>query len=53
MKCREIAGKSYSNADTNIDCDSDFYNNTIFPINITILLVMGVIIPLIIGIKLY
>lgn len=53
IKCRKIADGYYSSADTEIDCDGDYYKEVIFPTNLAILLVFGILIPGIAAVKLF
>lgn len=53
LVCRKIGDKSYNSADTNINCDSDFYKFNVLPINISIVVLVGFLIPLLFGIIVY
>lgn len=43
--CSEFGDQSYSNADYNISCSSDYYMTTVLPSMLLILLFLGLLIP--------
>lgn len=49
LSCREVNGIKYSRADSNIKCDNNFYKYDILPVNISLIVLLGFLIPLIIG----
>lgn len=46
LACRKIGDKNFSLADSNIDCEDEYYKSTVLPINITLLLLVSLLIPL-------
>lgn len=53
MKCRPIGDRYFSLADPMIDCDSDIYKNTVFPLSLVIVLCVVMFLPLILGLILF
>lgn len=53
ISCRKIGSHSYSEGDLNIDCDSVFYKDTIFPINTALVSILGLVIPFNLGYNLW
>lgn len=53
MTCRNVSGKKYCVADTNIDCSSTFYKTEVVPVNLIISITLGLAIPLFLGYRLY
>lgn len=52
MSCRKVANKRYCIADTNIDCDSDFYKKEVVTVNLIIVIFISVVVPLILIVNL-
>lgn len=52
INCRDISSMSVSTADTNIDCRDDFYKNEVLPVNLIMVIILGLLIPVLIGISL-
>lgn len=48
LKFREVDGKKYCSANTFIEIDSEFYWNSIFPLNLSFFIIIGLIFPVII-----
>lgn len=46
LKIREINGVDYCSANTFVKIESDFYKYEIFPLNLTLLILMGFFLPL-------
>lgn len=45
VSCEDIGDNSYNIADSNLKCTDDYYQNTVLPVNITILLIVGLCFP--------
>lgn len=43
--CRDIGDSKYTVFDSNLECNDDFYNNTVLPVNLASLILFTVIIP--------
>ena len=52
MTCRIVNGIQYSSADMNIECNSNFWKNNVFPVNLVLVLFMGLNLPIFIWIQL-
>lgn len=46
INCKKVGDKRYTLEDSNISCDSDYFKNFLFPINMTVAVILGFIIPL-------
>lgn len=46
INCKKVGDSEYTLEDSNINCDSEYFKNFIFPINLGVSLVLGLIIPL-------
>ena len=53
MTCKKVGEAEISIKDGNIDCNSDYFNNMVKPISIICIVIMGGILPSLLGIKLF
>lgn len=51
--CRKVEDTYYSLADPYVKCDEDYYNNVVLPINLSVFLIFGVLIPVYLTLNLY
>lgn len=50
--CRKVLDTKYTLRDSYVICTDDYYNDTVLPLNLSIFLLMGIIIPVFLILKL-
>lgn len=53
LHCRSVGDSSYNSADSTIDCDERFFKRTVVPLSSSIVIIIGLIIPLSLWYKLF
>lgn len=44
--CRQVLEEDYTLKDSYVSCKGDYYNNIVFPLNLSLFIVLSLIIPL-------